>query len=428
MKKLFTLLALALFGLSACETNETPQEPVDTTTTLEVFTETPMTIAYQGGKSMVTFEIKNPIEGQRVLAYSSSFWVKDVVASDGVISFVTDRNTSAYRREGVLVIKYGDIEKYVGLIQEFRPEGEYDYDMEATIFGGEYLGNRGEDNYNYYVQLGTGEIDEFNDEADAVYYYFDIYAKDRGGDHPILPNGTYNLDRNNTCKVGTFAYADSKAHFNDGAGQPETTFEMVSGSVTVTDNKFEAIVTMSDGTMHRIVYEGELYVPSVVESPAYGSKLTEDFTFDLSSGYMRLFYYGDEYGIGADYWSVALMEDSNAMNGAYFQVKILTNSLDDKSYESLAGVYTSCSDLAPQKGCFLKGLLEGRMYIGSQYYVVTQGFIDNSLGAPIYDGEIEISVDGTRINVTMDCVDDNGHKIQGTFSCSGAEFYDRSGK
>ena len=49
MKKLFTLLALALFCLSACENNETPQEPVDTTTSVEVLSEIPMTIAYQGG-------------------------------------------------------------------------------------------------------------------------------------------------------------------------------------------------------------------------------------------------------------------------------------------------------------------------------------------------------------------------------------------
>ena len=428
MKKLFTLLALALFCLSACEKNETPQEPVDTTTSVEVLSEIPMTIAYQGGKSLILFEIKNPVEGVRVTAYSNAFWVKDVMANDGVVSFVADRNTTSNRREGVITIKYGDIEKYVGLIQEVRPEGEYDYETVATVFGGEYLGNAGEDNYNYYVQLGTGEINETNNGANAVYYYFDIYAKNRGGEHPILANGTYEFDRNNSCYVGTFTAEHSKAHFNDGDGQPETSFEMKSGTVTVTDNKFEAIVTMSDGTLHRIVYEGELYVPSVVESPAYSSKLTEDFTFDLSTGYLRLFYYGDEYGIGADYWSIALMEDSGARNGAYFQIKLFTDSCEDASYDSLAGVYTPCSDLAPQKNCFIKGLVEGVMYVGSQYYVVENYVINNNLGAPIYDGQIEIAVDGNDVSVTLDCIDDNGHKIQGSFSSVGIEFYDRRGK
>ena len=203
---------------------------------------------------------------------------------------------------------------------------------------------------------------------------------------------------------------------------------MASGRVTVTDNKFEALVYMTDGTVHHIVYEGELYVPSVVESPAYSSKLTEDFTFDLSTGYLRLFYYGDEYGIGADYWSIALMEDSGARNGAYFQIKLFTDSCEDASYDSLAGVYTPCSDLAPQKNCFIKGLVEGVMYVGSQYYVVENYVINNNLGAPIYDGQIEIAVDGDDVSVTLDCIDDNGHKIQGNFSSVGIEFYDRRGK
>ena len=102
MKKLFTLLALALFCLSACEKNETSQEPVDTTTSVEVLSEIPMTIAYQGGKSLILFEIKNPIEDVRVTAYSNAFWVKDVMANDGVVSFVADRNTTSNRREGVI--------------------------------------------------------------------------------------------------------------------------------------------------------------------------------------------------------------------------------------------------------------------------------------------------------------------------------------
>ena len=105
---------------------------------------------------------------------------------------------------------------------------------------------------------------------------------------------------------------------------------MVSGTVTVTDNKFEAVVYMEDGTSHHIVYEGELYVPTVVNSPEYGSKLKEDFNFTLS-GYMRAMYYADSYGVGADYWSLALMEDPNAMEGDYFQIKIITNTLGDTS-------------------------------------------------------------------------------------------------
>ena len=426
MKKLFFILSLMLVMFAACE----PSAQNDGKTAIKILSELPIEVDFHGGEQIITYKIVNPLPGVELQAScpKSELWITDLVAKNGVLKFVVARNKESNERMTTIKLTYGEIVEEILVAQSVRPDDAYDYDITATIFGGEYTGNNGEDCYNYYVQLGNGEIDEFNDDANAYYYYFDIYVKGRGGDHPILPNGTYNFDGKSSEAVGTFTKEFSKVHFNDAAGQHVEEFEMASGRVTVTDNKFEALVYMTDGTVHHIVYEGELYVPSVVPSPEYSSKLTEDLEFDLSTGYIRLFYYGDEFGIGADYWSVALMEDSGAANGAYIQVKILTNSLGDKSYESIAGVYTPCSDLEPQKGCFLRGLLEGQMYIGSQYYFLTNGYIENNLGGPIYDGQIEIKVEDNKFNVTVDCMDDNGHKIKGTFSCSGAEFYDRSGK
>ncbi len=410
--------------LAACE----PSAQNNEKTAIKILSELPIKVDFHGGEQTITYTIVNPLPDVELQVSCSEQWISDLVAKNGVMKFVVARNTESDDRMTIIKLTYGEIVEQILVSQSVRPDDAYDYDITATIFGGEYTGNNGEDSYNYYVQLGNGEIDEFNDDANAYYYYFDIYVKGRGGDHPILPNGTYNFDRKNSQAVGTFTQEFSKAHFNDAAGQHAEEFEMASGRVTVTDNKFEALVYMTDGTVHHIVYEGELYVPSVLKSPDYGSKLTKDLEFDLSTGYLRLFYYGDDYGIGADYWSLALMEDPTGMSGAYVQVKIITDSLNDKSYESIAGIYTPCSDIEPQKNSFLKGLLEGQMYIGSQYYFVVDGLIDNNQGAPIYDGQIEIKVENNSFNITMDCMDDNDHKIKGTFSCSGAEFYDRSGK
>lgn len=424
MKKLFFILSLMLVMFAACE--QSAQN--DGKTAIKILSELPIKVDFHGGEQMITYTIANPLPDVELQVSCSEQWISDLVAKNGVMKFVVARNTESDDRMTIIKLTYGEIVEQILVAQSVRPDDAYDYDITATIFGGEYTGNNGEDSYNYYVQLGNGEIDEFNDDANAYYYYFDIYVKGRGGDHPILPNGTYNFDRKNSQAVGTFTQEFSKAHFNDAAGQHAEEFEMASGRVTVTDNKFEALVYMTDGTVHHIVYEGELYVPSVLKSPDYGSKLTKDLEFDLSTGYLRLFYYGDDYGIGADYWSLALMEDPTGMSGAYVQVKIITDSLNDKSYESIAGIYTPCSDIEPQKNSFLKGLLEGQMYIGSQYYFVVDSLIDNNQGAPIYDGQIEIKVENNSFNITMDCMDDNDHKIKGTFSCSGAEFYDRSGK
>ena len=424
MKQLFTFMFLALAMLVGC--NGTEEVPT-TTSNITIHSQSPITVSYEGGEQKIGYLIKNPVEGARMTGSFNSYWVTDITIHDAFISFVVDRNTDKTSRTGVLKFNYAGVSTTIEIVQEGKLS-DYDYEFRPTSFGGEYRGNRGDDNYNYYVQVGNAPITVDNAEPNGTYYYFDLYAGKRGGDAPVVPNGTYILDPSGNGVVGTFSKSLGVAHVNDDNGEPVVEYQMVSGEVTISDNKLEALVYMSDGTSHHIVYEGSLAIPSVVESPAYGSKLTEDYIFDYPAAYMRLFYYGDEYGIGADYWSVALMTDSNAMNGDYFQVKIITDSCDNPSYDTLAGTYTPCSDLDPQKNCFIQGLLEGRMYIGSQCYYVEQGFIDNSKGAPIYGGEIKFEVDGNSFTVTLDCIDDNNHKIKGTFRCTGAEFYDRSNR
>ena len=77
----------------------------------------------------------------------------------------------------------------------------------------------------------------------------------------------------------------------------------------------------------------------------------------------------------------------------------------------------------------MRGLMEGYMYIGSQiYWGLEYGMINQNQVAPVYDGTVDIDVDGNNITITLDCMDDNGHKIQGTFTSVGADFYDRSNK
>lgn len=420
MKRLFTLVLMALTMLVACENPAGSDK-----TSIVVHGDNPMVVDYQGGSQSFGYVIKNPVENIRMTGSFSSYWVSDITVHDNYVSFNVDRNTEKTSRTADLTLHYGSATTVLTITQEGKTS-DYDYEVVATVFGGEYTGNNGQDSYNYYVQLGDSEINANNNVPNGTYYYFDIYAAQRGGEHPILPNGTYTLDSKNSQLPGTFTKEWGKAHINDADGQPVVEFKMVSGTVTVTDNKFEAVVYMEDGTSHHIVYEGELYVPTVVYTPEYGSKLKEDFNFTLP-GYMRAMYYADSYGVGADYWSLALMEDPNAMEGDYFQIKIITNTLGDTSLESLEGTYAPCSDLDPKKGCFLRGLLEGTMYIGSQiYWGLEYGMINQNQVAPVYDGTVDIDVDGNNITITLDCMDDNGHKIQGTFTSVGADFYDRS--
>ena len=60
----------------------------------------------------------------------------------------------------------------------------------------------------------------------------------------------------------------------------------------------------------------------------------------------------------------------------------------------------------------------------SWYRVVEDNYIDQTSGAPMVGGKIKIEQDGSNYVLTVDCVDDLGHKVQGTFSGSILEFYD----
>ena len=427
MKKLFLFLSLMLVALVACE--KTPQNQNDGVTELNILTEQPIMIDYQGSQVIISYEISNPDPESTLHVLCSAEWVKDLQGKNGVVAFNADRNNASEERQANILFSYGDIVETVVVTQGARPEGTVDYDVKATVFGGEYYGMDANDNYNYYVQVGTGEINEYNDAPDAVYYYFDIYAKYRGGEHPILPNGTYTFDSRNSKDIGTFTAEYSKAHINNKYGVADIEFVIVSGEATVTDNKFEAQLTMLDGTIHHVVYEGELYVPYMVDgTPEVATTLTEDYTFDHSGATLRLFYYGDYYDCGKDLWSVHLMESTNPINGDYVMIDIITDGLNEgASKENVEGTYTACSDLDIKPNSFITGVIEGEKYIYSWRLICEEDYIINGNGrVPMSDGEIKIEFDGNNFVVNFDCVDDADNKFAGKFEGAAIEIYDRS--
>ncbi len=419
MKQFLTMVAMSLILLVACEkSNE------DTTTKLVINSETPVAVPFSGGECAIDFTIKNPLAEVKLTAVCGAWWISNVEVGDSKVTFVAQRNTTTEEREATIKLTYGEIEQIVEVRQGIK-DGKYDFDIQATVFGGEYLGMGSSDNFNYYVQLGNAEINANNDIPEGIYYYFDIYAKYRGGDKPILPNGTYVFDKSGNCPIGCFDAEYSKAHFNDADGNPTTSFVFSNGTVTVTDNRFEAEVTMTDGTVHHIVYEGELHVPNVISSPEYGPKLTDNLSFEHTSATVRMMYYGDFYETEKAHWSISLMECQNPINGDYFNIDLITDSLENTP-ESVIGTYKAASDLELKDNCFIAGMIEGLKYLYSWYYVIKDDYADQSQGAPLADGTITIEKDGNDYIVTLDCVDDNGHTIKGTFNCPNCEVYDRT--
>lgn len=413
---------MAFVMLVACDT------PADKTTSIKIIAEQPMMLDFAGGNLEIAYEISNPNPDVTLTTLPAAAWIEPIIVKNGVAKFFVERNMQTSERATRITFTYGDITEELIVIQNGRPEGTVDYDYDATVFGGEYYGMGDNDNFNYYIQVGTGEINEFNDAPNAVYYYFDLYAKYRGGDHPIVPNGTYTLDTKNNMAIGTFTVEHSKAHINNEYGAADTEFKMASGTVTVTDNRFEATLHMTDGTVHHVLYEGELYVPNAVyDTPEVATTLTEDYTFDHQNATLRLFYYGDYYDCGKDYWSVQLIESVNPINGDFIMVDIITDGLNEgPQAENVIGTYTACSDLDIKESSFLAGFMEGVKYLYSWRFICVEDYIVNGNGrAPISDGTISISFEGNNFTVSFDCVDDANNKFAGKFEGVAVEIYNR---
>ena len=69
--------------------------------------------------------------------------------------------------------------------------------------------------------------------------------------------------------------------------------------------------------------------------------------------------------------------------------------------------------------------MDGTNYIASWMQFLVDNYVDHSRRAPLSDGTVTVVAEGTGYLVTLDCVDDNGHKIQGSFNCPTVEIYDR---
>ena len=428
MKKIFSLLSLMLVLLASCESTHD-----DGVTRFTILSEGLMEFDFRAGQGVVRYEIKNPMpDVSLVVTADGATWIYDIKTDEGKALFSIERNSGEEERYAILTFTYGEFVEQVAVCQTPRPEGAFDYDVTATMFGGEYLSLQTADDYNYYVQVGTGEIDYMNGTPNATYYYFDIFSKFRGGMDPILPNGTYTLDTSNKFKPGSFSAQGSMAHINNEYGEHAVEFKMSMGTVTVTDNKFEATVHMTDGTIHHIVFEGTLYVPFAVSypTPDIATTLTEDLIFNHTGSTMRLFYYGDYYECGYDYWRVALMQTMNPINGDYFMIDIITDAKGEGADpENVLGTYAACSDFDIKPNSFLIGVMEGASYINSWRLVVEDDYIVNGNGrVPLTTGSVKIEKDGGSFVVTIDSMDDGNNKVQGTFSCGGYELYDRSNR
>ena len=165
-------------------------------------------------------------------------------------------------REATIVVKYMSETVFEVKVKQAAKQtdtpvdGEVNY-FTASVYEVYYYGTQYSAAYNYQVFLSDNGLNEKgNFKQDGIYYMLDIYAADSAeNNHFTLPNGKYTASE--TPNAGTFGIGDYGARVEIVGGVP--TYSLYKqGTVTVTDGKIEAKIMMEDGTIHNVLYEGNL--------------------------------------------------------------------------------------------------------------------------------------------------------------------------
>ena len=147
-----------------------------------------------------------------------------------------------------------------------EPPVDGEVNFKASVYEVQYYGTKYSAAYNYLVYLSdTGLNEDGHYKQDGVYYMLDIYAADSAENNNFtLPNGKYTASE--TPNAGTFGIGDYGANIVVVGGVP--TYSLYKqGTVTVSDGKIEAKILMEDGTIHNVVYEGNLRFDGKEDGP-----------------------------------------------------------------------------------------------------------------------------------------------------------------
>lgn len=423
MKKLFFLLTVCLLAVVACEPTQSKEENAVLTLTSDQL----ISFDAAGGSGTITYTLVNAKSGALPTAKSGADveWITDITVAES-ITFNVAANDTTEDRTAIIYVEYDKQNFSVHVKQSGDPYADWVVDVEfvATALNGEYYGTKYSADPNYFAILSKNGTTGWSDLYVDTYYRFDLYSTSTTDENaPVLPYGVYTFDKSDMGIGGTFGHPRSVRlqTFSDGRFQ-ETQIE--AGVVTISENKFEALLKLVDGKVHRVVYEGSLelgYIP--LPEPDYYSTLTEDYTFNHDNGVLRINYYGDYYGVGAANWVVSMVLPGAKVNGDYFSIDLVTSS-NEYNVGNIYGTYTCAADESQvAKNTFIAGDYVDRQFQYSWYFVCVDDTFGSSDLAPLTDGTISIDfVDGKYV-VTYDCMDDNGHKIQGTYSCTTLEMY-----
>ena len=308
-----------------------------------------------------------------------------------------------------------------------QPEAcdKHDVDLIMTEVGGMYFHNdysEVENSYDYNIVLAnhanvfdlyTGGVDV---KPGETYLFLDIYSETSAPNLSAsfkIPNGTYTVDPQNTTNPGTVAVEYSSIAILDAEGLVEAEVMLTSGSVTVTDHLIDAMIIGDDGKVYHI----QCVNKTVDNSNAYGLMQLEGFqtttlesdhamSFSADGAFVYADNYEDYFYVNKNMWYITVLDEVNL-----YEVPLML--LVDPAKETPAGTYTIGGNVNNEVALF--GYMDP--YYGSTVGCwMVQYTPDYELGAlaALKSGKVTVALEGTTATVTIDAVDEAGHKVTGT--------------
>lgn len=417
MKKILFLLAM-LLGVVACDTEKPTTEPMpeptpDAEVVLTLTSEDSLWFEAEGGTGEITYTLENAKSGIELEAVGSVDWIE--VEKGDVITYVVAANESEEQRRGTITVSYDTESFSVSIMQ--RANIDVDVMFEAkTLNGSSYLDMiEGAEGYSYNLMVSDKGLNQSgNMYDDASYYLFDLYAATPATDGvAVIPAGEYTLGAEKKAGVIDNGYSYLVRTTSEGA----TTVRYSEVRLVVGEESLEAFITLENDEVHYIHYEGSLAIDFYKADSNEGfSTLRRDYYFDINDGLFVGAYVGNMYYADYDTCQVYLFEELDLETGEEFGDEFQLDLQLPRGSKDICGTYTP----GTTAGHFLIGVMEdlgGGQYLQTNTWYMTAGYLDF---APLVDGKIVVDKDENDVyTFTIDCVDDEGHRIAGVFRGTG---------
>ncbi len=349
-------------------------------------------------------------EDSTLLADCPDDWVSIKAIYTRRIEFIVEENTEDTTRETTITVHFGQSTDSITITQ--RPHADMEF-IAHSIKGSEYYGKGKDGMHNYYVVLSEeGLAGNGNMHEDSTYYLFDLYSTIGTYQNSLwkIPYDTYTIDNgigteySYCCKTGTSQSEDVSNIEVEEIGYTDAT-------ITVTEGRIEARVTLESGEVVNVSYCGTLSIRE------YLSTLDKNYEFYRGEAQFVGQRLGEIYDNGTYATALYIFDnldpETNSYTGDVFQL-IVTH---DKPDSPLEGFYPI--------GVGNYRVIAGDTEIGDDGLEMTGSWYmraDMSDYAPLKSGSVTINKDDNdneRYEIIINFRDDRNNMIKGSYSATG---------